>query len=143
MSLPSYIVNFPELEALIKELLNQQQEDEISGIQRVKGFYKTIPAFEGRYLVADIVFEDSVVITGVTYSQSAWKSEDTWDLEIAEKKYFENIYTKEMGESKHYEITHIIPPQQKIQIFLNNESGNSRDVWVDIEYINIDTTQKE
>lgn len=140
MSLPSYIINFDELEELLKEALSNTVVKDIAdlyGVQKVKGFYTPVPAIRGEYNIVEFVPNESIIITGVSYSQSAWKSNDYWDLYIGNDKLFENVYTKEIGEQKHWEVINPVNAGEPIRIILNNQSGNSRHVWVDIEYVKL------
>lgn len=140
MSLPSYIVNFDELEDLLKEALSNTVVKDIAdlyGVQKVKGFYKPIPAIKSEYKIVEFIPDESIIITGISYSQSAWKANDYWDLYIGDEKLFENVYTKELGEQKHWEVINPVNAGVPIKIILNNQSGNSRHVWVDIEYVKL------
>lgn len=140
MSLPSYIINFDELKDLLNEALSNTVVKDISdlyGVQKVKGFYQSVPAIVSEYKVADFTPEEAIIITGISYSQSAWKPNDYWELWIGQDRLFENVYTKEIGEQKHWEVVNPVKVGEPISVILNNQSGNSRHVWVDIEYVKL------
>ena len=140
MSLPAYVVNWDELEDLLKEALSNVVVRDISdlyGYQRVQGFFKKIPAIQASYKIVEFIPSEQIILTGISYSQSAWKGTDCWDLEIGDNKIFQNVYTKEIGENKHFEVISPIEAGTPIKIILHNTSGNSRHVWVDLEYINV------
>lgn len=140
MSLPSYIINWSELNDLLKEALEGlvvRSIKDIKGVQKVLGFAESIPALQATFKVVDWTLDKNIVITGVTYSQSAWKGEDYWELWVDGDKLFETVYTKEVGDQKHWELVQPVNAGQTIKLVLSNVSGNSRDVWADIEYLDL------
>lgn len=140
MSLPSYIINFDELELSLKDALvgeTVRSHKDIKGIQRIKGYGESIPALIGTFRVAEMICDKTVILTGITFSQSAWKGEDYWSLWVDDDMLFDQIYTKEIGDQKHWEVIHVIKPEQTIKLLLHNVSGNSRNCWADIEYVEV------
>ena len=140
MSLPSYVINFDELKELLEDKFSNIVIKDLSslyGLQKIKGFHLGVPAIRGRYRIVDFITPSNIVITGVTYSQSAWKPIDYWELFIGEEKLFDTIYTKEIATQKNWKIIQPVNQGTKIELILNNNSGNSRDVWVDLEYVNL------
>lgn len=140
MSLISYVVNWEELKDMLDDLtknLTARGISDVAGIQRVRGFAESIPAMQARYRAVSWDLAHNIVITGVTVNQSSWKGEDYWELWVDNERLFETVYTKELGEQKHWEVVHPINQGQTIELILHNNSGNSRDVWVDIEYLEI------
>lgn len=140
MSLPSYVVNWEELTDMLEELLSNVVVKDISslyGVQKVKGFYTPIPAIQAEFKVVEFIPTEDIIITGITYSQSAYKGNDYWELWVGEDKLFENVYTKELGEQKHWEVINPVNAGTTIKVVLANNSGNSRHVWVDIEYVRL------
>lgn len=140
MSLVSYVINFDELKDILEDKISNVIVKDLSslyGLQKVKGFHLGIPAIQGKYRVVDFEVPTNIVITGVTYSQSAWKPIDYWELRVDNEVLFETVYTKEIATHKNWKIIHPINQGSKIELLLYNESGNSRDVWVDIEYIDL------
>lgn len=164
MSAPSYVINWEELleilgdkleiniadidlgdlESYLKEqfevvidLLKQILElMKNKGIQRIHSISNHIPAVVAPYRFTT-TFETDVLVTGVTYSQSAWKYQDSWDLVVDGTVLFEEVGTKEIGESKQMNVFYYVSAGKEIDIILHNDSGNSRLVWFDLEYIDL------
>lgn len=111
----------------IEELKNNTSNKEI---QKIHGKMLEIPAIKGQYTIELNV---SGKLTGVTYSQSAWRIEDSWDLVVGEKKLFDGIRTKEYGEYKHFNIFY--PTNGTVKFIYNNTSGSSKVIWVDFAVI--------
>lgn len=88
----------------------------------VKDFYKTISLEEDAY------------ITGITFSQTAWKSEDTITMTIGDKVIIDHIHTKELGQSKTFKAFIKVPSGTEINIIHNNDSGNSKMFFCDLTY---------
>lgn len=140
MGLPSYIINWEELKELLEDALGDlvvRSIRDVKGVQRVWGSAQSVPALRGNYKILEWTLDKNIVITGITYSQSAWKGEDYWELWVDGDRLFETVYTKELGEQKHWEVLHPINEGQTIKVVLNNVSGNSRNVWVDVEYLDL------
>lgn len=146
MSLPSYVVNFDELKDLLKDNFSNIIVKDISslyGTQRVKGFCTKIPAIKEKFYVVKYEFPKNAIMTGIVFSQSAWKPEDYWELYVGRERIFDTIYTKEIASKKTWQCIYPINLGTEMTIILNNVSGNSRTVWVDIEYLEIaDTIQR-
>lgn len=150
MSILSYVVNFDEFAATITNNSNENLQGIIElledlkqgllipdGMQKAKGLTLSVPAVSEEYTLTFIPDTD-ILLTGITYSQSAWKYEDNWDLEIeGVTMLFESIYTKELGEHKKFEKYYPVPAGTPINLILHNKSGNSRQVWADLEYIGL------
>lgn len=140
MGLPSYVINWSELKELLEDALGDlvvRSIKDVKGVQRVLGFAQNIPALQAEYKVVEWTPDKNIVITGVTYSQSAWKGEDYWELWVDGDRLFETVYTKELGDQKHWEVLHPINAGQVVKLVLHNVSGNSRDVWVDLEFLDL------
>ena len=140
MSIASYIINWEELVGMLD--LTVKGKDirsikDINGKQRIKGFAESLPAIQGVYKVMEVSFPSDTILTGIAFSQSGWKGEDYWSLWIDDDKLFDEIYTKETGDHKHFNLIHVIKANQTIKLLVHNNSGNSRDVWCDLEYVEI------
>lgn len=143
ISLPAYVINWEELKDILADKLSNITVKDLStlyGIQQIKGFKKTIPAIKGTYQIVKFQQNTNLVLTGITYSQSAWKPDDYWELFVGGEKRFEKIYTKEIATQKEWKIIEPINRNTEIKIVLNNNSGNSRNVWVDLEFVEIRDT---
>ena len=164
MSAPSYILNWEEflevigdkLEINIDDIDLSDLEDYLKGQldlivdllrqildllknkggQMVHSISNHIPAVVAPYKFTTS-FDKDVMITGVTYSQSAWKYQDSWDLVVDGTVLFEEVGTKEIGESKQMNVFYFVPAGKEVDIIFHNDSGNSRLVWFDIEYIDL------
>lgn len=140
MSLPSYVINFDELKDLLEDKFSNIVVKDLSslyGLQKIKGFHLGVPAIRGAVRIVDYIATENIIITGITYSQSAWKPIDYWELFVDGEKLFDTIYTKEIATQKNWQIIQPVNKETKIELILHNKSGNSRDVWVDLEYINL------
>ena len=115
---------------------NDETKAENDGNQKAKGQYLQIPAVVGKYLLK-WVFEEDIYITGIRYSQSAWKYQDSWDFHIADETVYETVSTKEVGEYKHFNRFEFVAAGTEMTFELANNSGNSRDLWVDVEYLGL------
>lgn len=166
MSVPKYIINWEELLDILEgrfqvdindidlgdlenyldeqigkiiDLLNQILELlKDKGIQRVHSISYHVPAVIADYKLPTR-FNEDVLITGITYSQSAWKYQDSWSLEVSGNRLFDEVGTKEIGESKAMNVFYFVPAGTNIDIIFHNNSGNSKLVWFDIEYIDLST----
>ncbi|WP_243129276.1 hypothetical protein [Hathewaya massiliensis] len=101
-----------------------------SGTQKIYGKMLEIPAIKGQHTIE---VNYSGKLTGVTYSQSAWRVEDSWDLVVGSKKLFDGVRTKEYGEHKYFNVFY--PIDGAIKFIFNNISGSSKVVWVDFNVL--------
>lgn len=88
----------------------------------VKDFYKTV------------TLEDDAYITGITFSQTAWKCEDTITMTVGDKVIIDHIHTKELGQSKTFKAFIKVPAGTEVNIIHNNDSGNSKMFFCDLTY---------
>ena len=164
MSIPSYVLNWEELLDIIGDKLQVNIEDielgdledflkanldaiiellnqilellKNRGTQRVHSISNHIPAVVGVYKFTT-TFDYDIFLTGITYSQSGWKYQDSWDLMVGENLLFDEVCTKELGEQKQFNVFYFVPAGTPIDILFHNDSGNSRLAWFDIEYIGL------
>ncbi|ARC85636.1 hypothetical protein U732_1130 [Clostridium argentinense CDC 2741] len=106
----------------------------ISGTQKIYGEMLQIPAIKGHHIIEFIVPKKGR-ITGITYSQSSWGFEDSWNLVVREEELFNNITTKEYGEHKHFNVFYPVTSGDKIKFIFNNESSSSKVLWVDFNIL--------
>lgn len=102
----------------------------ISGIQKIYGEMLEIPMKIGEHLI-EFEVPKKGQLTSITYSLSAWRLEDNWDLLINNEKIFDGVRTKEYGECKHFEIFQPVTAGNTITLKFNNISGSSKILWVD------------
>lgn len=88
----------------------------------VKDFYKTV------------ILENDAYITGITFSQTAWKCEDTITMTVGDKVIIDHIHTKELGQSKTFKAFIKVPAGTEVNIIHNNDSGNSKMFFCDLTY---------
>ncbi|KIN82721.1 hypothetical protein [Clostridium botulinum] len=106
----------------------------IEGIQKVKGVLLDIPAIQNNY-TEQFKFDKDVYITGLHFNQTGWKKEDRYSLEINKIKIIDNVTTKEIGEHKYFNKFYKVNANTLISFIFHNLSGNSRQIIVDLEYI--------
>jgi hypothetical protein len=128
-----------ELNALLKEKIDKIIEllNKLLGAsyqQASIGLHSYIPALQFDYELIH-KFDTEVMLTGITYSQTGWKVTDCWSLYIGEKLVFDGIFTKEIGEYKHFNSFYSVSAGTAVKIIYHNKSGNSKQVWFDINYL--------
>lgn len=74
-------------------------------------------------------------LTGITYSLSTWNYQDSWDLVVGDTKLFTEVRTKEYGEHKFFSVFYPVEAGQEIKFIYNNNSKNSRILWVDFNIL--------
>lgn len=104
----------------------------ISGTQKIYGKMLEIPAKTGQYTI-EFTAPANSQLTGITYSQSCWNLEDSWDLVIGEEKLFDGVRTKEYGEHKYFNVFY--PIGDKVKFIFNNNSGSNKVIWVDFNVL--------
>lgn len=112
--------------------LNVKYESE----QLITGKILDIPAIKNNYKL-QFKFKDCVSLTGLSLNCTGWKKEDTFDLTINKAKIIENCSLKEIGEHIYFNTYFRVNAQTPICFNFNNKSGNSRQIIVDLEYINM------
>lgn len=106
----------------------------ISGTQKIYGEMLQIPAIEGKYII-EFTVPKKGRITGITYSQSSWRLEDSWSLVVREEELFTSVRTKEYGEHKHFNVFYPVDAGQIIKFIYNNESSSSKVLWIDFNIL--------
>lgn len=133
-------VDYKDLIGALNTLTNQLQtvgtQNGISGIQRIYGQMLEVPALE-KECILNFTVPKKAVITGITYSQSSWNYNDSWNLKIGDNILFNNVYTKEFGEHKYFNKFYGVEAGDNIQFIFNNSSGSSKVVWIDFEIIEV------
>lgn len=100
----------------------------------MKGILLDIPAIQNDYK-EQFKFDKDVYITGLHFNQTGWKKEDKYSLEINKIKIIDNVTTKEIGEHKYFNTFYKVNANTPISFVFHNLSGNSRQIIVDLEYI--------
>ncbi|WP_096635810.1 hypothetical protein [Clostridium cochlearium] len=142
-------LNTNNIEALLedlKELLPSTQYNMLK--KRIESFiyynHNGMQKNEGRLLdipplimenKEEFVFDKDVFLTGLHFNQTGWKKEDTYTLEINKEKIIDNATIKEIGEHKYFNTFYKVNANTPISFVLHNNSGNSRQTMVDLEYL--------
>jgi len=124
-----------EIKQRLQELLNDSGIIE-PGAQKIQGYYDYFPSLKGNYAITHAVDKD-ILLTGITYSQIGWKLEDTFSILVDGDEIFKDLGTKEIAEKKAFSEEMKLYANTAIQFVLHNNSGNSRQIWVDFEYIEL------
>jgi hypothetical protein len=105
------------------------------GSQRIKGFYEYFPPGRGDYSIVH-TFDRDVYLTAITYSQIGWKFEDSYSLIVGDDNaVIRNSFTKEIVEKKSFIKKVKVDKGTPVKFVLHNNSGNSRQAWLDLEYL--------
>ncbi|MBU3155189.1 hypothetical protein LL038_03045 [Clostridium estertheticum] len=106
------------------------------GIQKIEGRLLDIPPVV-KNTIEIFKFDKDIFLTGLHFNQTGWKKEDKYSLEINKNKIIDSSATKEIGEHKHFNTYFKVNANTPISFILHNNSGNSRQVVVDLEYLEI------
>ncbi|KEH98246.1 hypothetical protein [Clostridium massiliodielmoense] len=118
------------LQKRIQSFVNSKYE----GNQKIVGKLLDIPPIVKENKV-NFKFQKDVFITGIRLNKTGWKLEDTWDLMINKIKIINNATIKEIGEHKYFNTYYKVNANTPISFILHNNSGNSRQIMLDIEYL--------
>jgi hypothetical protein len=129
--LKGYLDETVKVRELVEGIVEQLQP---FGNQRIQGYYKYVPPGRHDYII-EFVPTDDIYLTAITMSQIGWKLEDTWSLRVDNNDIFTNISTKEVGEKKSFTRYMKVQADSIIEFVLHNKSGNSRQLWVDFEFV--------
>lgn len=154
MSVAKYIINFDELVKSLAGLGTGNLEDFLNEIldllrQLLKSNHtfrsvdmsKHIPAIVNTFVISKS-FEQDIYLTGITFSQTAWKVEDTISLELNGNLIINHIHTKELGQQKYFNAFIPVKAGDEIRILYHNASGNSKMFFCDLDYIFSTTIQE-
>ncbi|PJI07035.1 MULTISPECIES: hypothetical protein [Clostridium] len=118
----------------IKNEIDQFILYKYDGTQQIEGAVLNIPAIRNDYKV-DFTFDKDVFLTGLHLNETGWKKEDTYSLKIDKSEIIYNAFTKEIGEHKHFNTYYKVDADTPVSFIFHSKSGNSRQVLVDLEYI--------
>lgn len=142
-------INTHDIEAVLKEisriLPSNHYEDvkrkinsfiykKIVGIQNVEGKLLDVPPIIQNNKI-EFKFNSDVYVTGLHFDQTGWKKEDTYSLEINKTRIINNANIKEIGEHKYFNTYYPVIREVPISFILHNNSGNSRQLLIDLEYL--------
>ncbi|MFL0197267.1 hypothetical protein ACJDU8_17130 [Clostridium sp. WILCCON 0269] len=106
----------------------------IKGDQKVKGEYIDVPAIKGLYSQF-FVFDRDIYLTGIRINQTGWKKDDCYSLLIDKNTVIDHAVTKELGEHKYFNTYYRVSAGVPIYLNYHNNSGNSRQVTIELEYL--------
>lgn len=104
------------------------------GVQKIEGKFIDIPPLV-KNTEEVFIFDKDIYITGLNVNQTGWKKNDSYDLIIKKRCLLEDIFTKEVGEHKYLNTYFEVKANTPITFVLKNRSGNSRQAFVDLEYL--------
>lgn len=106
----------------------------VEGIQKIDGGYLDVPPIikTNQY---DFQFDKDVFLTGFHVDQTGWKKEDKYSLVVKKQPLIKGASTKEIGEHKYFNTFFKVNANTTISFILENNSGNSRETAIDLEYI--------
>lgn len=125
------IEEYKKLKDKIQAYIDNMQ---INGTQKIDGRIMNIPAVVNDY-ISEFKYSKDVYLTGITFSQTGWKREDRWSLKVNKNTIFDNVSIKEVGEHKYFDRKIKVLAKTPISFILHNNSGNSRQLYIDLEYI--------
>lgn len=142
-------LNMQEIKALLSEIEDLLPDEKYRGLknrieqfimykydgtQKVQGALIDIPAIISDYK-QDFVFDKDVFLTGLHFNQTGWKKDDRYSLVINKEKIIDGASTKEIGEHKYFNTYYKVDANTPVSFILHNNSGNSRQTVVDLEYL--------
>lgn len=84
-----------------------------------------------------ITLSTDALITGLNFSQSAWKVQDKVSFLAGDNVIIDAIHTKELGEEKAFPVGVFAPAGTELKIHYDNISGNSKMFFCDVNYIEL------
>lgn len=104
------------------------------GVQKISSKMLDVPPIISEHKI-EFIFNNTIFITGLEINQNGWKKNDHYSLNINENQIINKCCFKETGEHKYLNTYCLVPANTPIIFILNNNSGNSRKIFVDLEYI--------
>lgn len=137
MTMPSYIINWEDAKIDFsaeetRRLVGSLRD--LSSNHKIEGFVTHIPFIGGRYSVLEWTAKTNTAIMDLSYVQSCYHPFDYWELWVDGDRIMETVYVKEMGNLKHWETVHYVYAGQTIRLIHHNNSGTSKEIWVDLGY---------
>ena len=118
----------------LKNRIEQFLVYKYEGTQKVQGALIDIPAIINDYK-QEFLFDKDVFLTGIHLNQTGWKKNDRYSLVIDKEKIIDGATTKEIGEHKYFNTYYKVNANTPVSFILHNNSGNSRQTLVDLEYL--------
>lgn len=118
----------------LKKVIDAFMYRKVTGDQKINGALLDVPPII-QTVTHKFMFDHDVYLTGLHFNQTGWKKEDLYSLEINKNKIIDHAAIKEVGEHKHFNTFFKIRAKTPIYFMLDNNSGNSRQTLIDLEYI--------
>lgn len=124
---------FPEIIHILNKIKEQQ---EIKGIQRIKGFASSGEAIK-------YIPDYDILITGITISQSIFDRNclDSWNIYISFEdnifRILETIYSKDTLQHKYFTKHYPVPKGYTITMQPTNCIDIDKIYWIDLEYLEL------
>ena len=98
-------------------------------------FKKQIPPLKNNNFKLGLkYFEQTTVLKSIQFGSFGWKDEDQVSVWLDNKQILANIYVKENSEKYIYNRSFIIQPNSEMYFVFHNNSGNTNQVWINVEY---------
>lgn len=150
-------LDFTNVEALLKDIEDLLPDKEYRKLKKkIKQFtqYKVEGQHqnEGRLLYIPPVkkdireifkFDYDVLVTGLHINMTGWKKEDKFELILNQKKIISDANIKEIGEHKYFNVFYPVTKNKPISFIFHNNSGNSRQLTIDLDFIKGDFSEIE
>lgn len=108
--------------------------NKLDGDQKIEGRLLDVPPLI-QTITETFKFEKDVYLTGLHFNQIGWKKNDVYSLEVEKRKIINDSSIKEVGEHKCFNTYFLVNANTPINFTLSNNSGNSRQTMIDLEYI--------
>lgn len=118
----------------IKRKIDAFIYSKIEGIQKIDSVLLDIPPII-KSTQHDFKHTKDVYLTGLHVDQNGWKKEDRYHLSINGVNIIQNATIKEIGEHKYFNTFYKVNANTPISFILENNSGNSRETLIDLEFI--------
>ncbi|MFC0903884.1 hypothetical protein ACFHWD_04160 [Clostridium sp. MT-14] len=117
-----------------KYLQMLQEAISLKGDFFIEGKMINIPAIKNDYTIT-FNYGSLIYVSGIFITMTGWKPEDTWGLQVDKSVILNNIPTKEIGEEHLLRSIKLADINKDIDIVFHNNSGNSRQLLCDLQYI--------
>lgn len=108
--------------------------NDINGSQKIDGKFIDVPPII-QEVKETFKFNKDIYITGFHFNQTGWKKQDRYCLLVNKHNLIQDATIKEIGEHKLFNTFFMVNANTPIDFILKNHSGNSRQTFIDLEYI--------
>lgn len=118
----------------IKNRMDKLILREVNGIQKIEGVLLDIPPVIQENIRL-FKFNKDIYLTGLHFNQTGWKKKDKYNLKIGKNKIINSVSSKEIGEHKYFNTFLKVEADTPISFIFDNLSGNSRQIALDLEFV--------